>query len=342
VRILAVAPGPSYSVEDVHQGWVRAFERAGHDVYDLRLGERFELWVLAHLEKDGEWVRALDRDIANRFAIEGLEAKAYEFWPDVVVITSGFYVSNDVLNLLSSRHLTVLVCTESPYEDDEQIERAAHVDIVIVNDPTNLERFRAVNPNTVYLPAAHDPELHCPGPKVAKFEADFGWVGTAYPYLMRFFEAVEWGDLTVKLGGNWISLPADSPLRRFFYDDPEECSFNSETIDLYRSVKLSANTYRREAEKPEHVDGWSIGPREVELAATGTFFLRDPRPEGDDLFPMLPTFDSPDDFSEKLAWWAAHDTQREAAAGQARAAVASRTFDAHVAWLMSQIPARAG
>lgn len=32
------------------------------------------------------------------------------------------------------------------------------------------------------------------------------------------------------------------------------------------------------------------------LAACGTFFARDPRPEGDELFPMLPTFTDPGEF----------------------------------------------
>jgi hypothetical protein len=72
----------------------------------------------------------------------------------------------------------------------------------------------------------------------------------------------------------------------------------------------------------------------VELAAAGTFFLRDPRPEGDELFPMLPTFDGPADASEKLRWWLARDAQREKAAAGARAAIAGRTFEANARRLL--------
>lgn len=342
MRILAVSPGPSFSVEDVHQGWLRAFERAGHQVYDLRMGERLEMWCLSHLEKNGEWHRALDFENATRLANEGIEAVAYRWWPDVVMITSGFYVSPSVLEILTSRHLTVLVCTESPYEDDEQVARAANVDVVTINDPTNLARFQAINPNTFYIPAAHDPELHCPGPSVPSLEADFGWVGTGYPSRTRFFESVDWADLTVKLGGNWQNLAKTSPLIPFLFDSQDDSTLNSATIDLYRSVKLSANTYRIEAERPEHIEGWACGPREIELAATGTFFLRQSRPESDELFPMLPTFESPEEFGDLARWWSSHDKEREHAADLAREAVKSRTFDSNVAWLMSQIPARAG
>jgi hypothetical protein len=69
-----------------------------------------------------------------------------------------------------------------------------------------------------------------------------------------------------------------------------------------------------------------MGPREVELAALGTFFLRESRPVGDQLLPTLPVFDGPDVFAEKLRWWLAHDAEREAAAQAAQAAVADRTF----------------
>ena len=38
----------------------------------------------------------------------------------------------------------------------------------------------------------------------------------------------------------------------------------------------------------------------MELAATGTYFLREPRGEGDEILHMLPTFDGPAEFEDKL------------------------------------------
>jgi hypothetical protein len=72
----------------------------------------------------------------------------------------------------------------------------------------------------------------------------------------------------------------------------------------------------------------------VELAACGTFYLRDPRPESDELLPMLPAITTPGEFGEQVRWWAAHDTVRETAAAGARAAVADRTFTNHAARLL--------
>jgi hypothetical protein len=69
-----------------------------------------------------------------------------------------------------------------------------------------------------------------------------------------------------------------------------------------------------------------MGPREVEMAACGLFFLRDPRVESDAVLPMLPAVTTPEDASEQLRWWLARDSEREALAAMAREAVANRTF----------------
>ena len=70
-----------------------------------------------------------------------------------------------------------------------------------------------------------------------------------------------------------------------------------------------------------------MGPREVEMAATGLWFTRDPRPEGDQVLPMLPTFTSPEEASEQIRWALRTNTLRQVAAARARAAIADRTFE---------------
>lgn len=73
------------------------------------------------------------------------------------------------------------------------------------------------------------------------------------------------------------------------------------------------------------------------MAACGTFFLRESRGEGDDLWPMLPTFDGPEDFADQLGWWLRHEDLRVKAAREAREATASRTFDNHAADLLRRL-----
>jgi glycosyltransferase involved in cell wall biosynthesis len=335
-----VEPGPNFSVSDVHKGWVGALAGLGCNVGNLNFSDRLSFYQTAGQIKDGEFVRHVDDSGAVKMAAKGIETVCYEFWPDVVVITSGFYVPVDTLQILRARgHKVVMLHTESPYEDDRQLERAAHVSLNVLNDPTNIDRFREIGP-TVYIPHAYDPAVHHPGPvRYPDDESDFCLVGTGYPSRIEFLEAVDWTGLDVALGGNWGKLAEGSPLRKFLAHDIEHCIENSEAVELYRATKASVNLYRREAQSDDLVEGWSMGPREVELAACGTFFLRESRGEGDEVLSMLPTFDGPDDFSEQLRWWLANDDARSEVARAARAAIADRTFTNNAKRLLAAVEA---
>lgn len=336
MRVLVVRPGPHFSVADVCNGWVKGLRENGCEVVDFNFDDRLSFYVGAHFAHGGEFRPAFEQAVdAARVAAKGLLAACYEFWPDVVVIVSGFYLPPETYETMRSRgHTVVLLHTESPYEDDRQIPQAGFADLNLVNDPTNLDRFRQVAP-TFYIPHAYDPDLHHPRPALTSARSDFCFVGTGFPSRAEFFEQVDWSGVDAAFGGNWRTLDAGSPLRKFMAHDIDKCCPNDQTAILYASTKASANLYRKEAS--ESADGWAMGPREVELAACGTFFLREPRPEGDDLFPMLPTFDGPDDFGDQLRWWLAHDSARDDAARRARLAVADRTFTNHAAQLLQRV-----
>lgn len=336
LRILTIHPGPSFSVADVHTGWVEALGELGCEMVALNLDDRLNLYMLAHLqnEKTGEWIRALDEESAVRLAAKGIEAACYEYQPDIVFVFSGFFVPLDILDLCRARGAkVVLYQMEEPYERDRELVRAGHADLNLINDPTHLDAFQAVAP-TVYMPHAYRPAIHRPGPAAAEHRSDFCFVGSGFPSRIEFFEQVDWAGADVALAGHWQALAPESPLRKHLAHDIADCCDNDQAVLLYQGAKLSANLYRREADRPELAAGWATGPREIELAATGCCFLRDPRPEGDALFPMLPTFTGPDDFGEQLAWWLAHPDQRVAAGAQARAAVADRTFTSNARRLL--------
>jgi len=353
MRVLIVRPGPSFSVQDVSRGWVRGLTELGCTVGDFNFDDRLDFYCSAQIDNgEGDLRFAFSRPAAYALAGKGVLAACYEFWPDVVVIVSGFFVAVELVDLIRSRgHFVVGVFTESPYEDDRQLEYAQHVDLALLNDPTNLEAFRAVQPETYYVPHAYDPERHHPGKAVPEMVCDFAFVGTGFPSRREFFEAVDLDGLDVILGGSWSALDESSPLAPLVAHRRDWCMDNAETADLYRSTRTSLNLYRREyghdgyrdLKLPMRFDdrlglarseGWSIGPREVELAACQCFFLRDPRPEGDQLFPMLPTFTEPGEVRELLDWWLAHEASRELVAAQAREVIASRTFVANARWLL--------
>lgn len=338
MRVLMVEPGPAFSVLDVCRGWAGGLRQAGCQVATFNFGDRLDFYTAAHVEKNGEFVHAFSRDDAVQLAAKGIETACYELWPDLVVVISGFFLPPALYELLRARgHKVALIHTESPYEDTRQMGRAAMADINVINDPTHLEQFRAVNPKTWYLPAAHDPAIHCPGPTVPDLACDFGFVGTGFDSRVRFFEQVDWVGIDVALAGNWAETDPDSPLRKFVVHDLAECFPNQQTVDLYRSVKASVNLYRKEAQAPGLEQGWACSPREIELAAVGCFFLRETRGEGDELLPMLPTFDGPTDFESQIRWWLAHDEQRCEAATAARAAVAERSFVNNASTLLRRL-----
>lgn len=212
----------------------------------------------------------------------------------------------------------------------------------MINDPTNLAAYEELGIPAAYLPHAYRPSVHYPrtGPRDPERASDFVFIGTAFASRIRFLEAMNLDGIDTLIGGSWwpTDTSEDSPLRKFFDQDEDKCIGNDETAELYRNAKMSLNYYRREGKGNYDGGGWSMGPREVELASTRLFFLRDPRPEGDKLFQgILPTFDSPGDASEQLRWWLSHDRQREQAADLARRAVQDRTFTANARRLLTML-----
>lgn len=333
MRVLVVAPGSDFSVADVERGYTKALTALGCDVATYNLNDR--LVYFANCVFNG---RNLEGSEIVLHAAWGLHGKLYEWWPDLLIVISGFYVLPFTWELLKTRpHRTVIVFTESPYEDDRQLNLVSEADpdIVILNDPTNRDRFDAIHDDVHYFPHAYDPDIHHPG--TTPRTTDFSFVGTGYPSRIRFLEQINFDGLHVELAGHWRNL--SSSLNSLLIHDPEECYPNEDAAEIYRRTKVSANLYRGndpiEANGPDLMSGWACGPREIELAACETYFLREPRGEGDDLFPMLPTFTEPAEFTEQLRWALAHDHARDKAAKEAREAIADRTFDANARRLLN-------
>jgi spore maturation protein CgeB len=169
--------------------------------------------------------------------------------------------------------------------------------------------------------------------------ADLAFIGTGFASRVDFFERMNLDGLDVLLGGCW-PLAAKSPLRRYMGHDIEDCVPNTETAEVYRNARCGINFYRREYDDADAAGGsaaavpWAMGPREVEQAACGMFYLRDPRAEGDAVLDMLPTFSGPEEAGDKLRWWLAHDSDRAEAALKAREAIADRTFTSNAKRLL--------
>ncbi|HXJ71285.1 MAG TPA: hypothetical protein VNM37_00485, partial [Candidatus Dormibacteraeota bacterium] len=249
-----------------------------------------------------------------------------------------FWYPPYLLDAMRGRGMKVILLhTEAPYQTDEQLVRAAHADINLLNDPTGIELYRDLGPPAEYMPHAYRPAIHYPAPPGTGPRWDLAFVGTGFPSRVKFFEAMDLGGLDVKLAGPWMDLPEDSPLRDWTATGIDGCIDNDHTAAIYRQARTGINLYRREGEDTWTGDAWAMGPREVELAACGLYFARDPRPESDQMFPMLPSFTTPAEAGDIIRWALAHPGVRAEAAAKARAAIEDRTFTNKAKALMRMI-----
>lgn len=337
MRWLLVHPGPSFSVADVHNGWSEALRGLGEDVMEYNLDARLTFFDSAligdeNAEPDAEGRKparkALTSEQAVELAVDGILGAVYRWWPHVVVCVSAFFMTPFVLEVMRARgHKIVMLFTEAPYQTNQQLEMAKYADISIVNDPVGLDQYQAASGTAYYQPHSYRPAVHYPS-RARKLH-DLAFVGSGFRSRIEFFEAMQLGGLDVALGGFWSGLAPGSPLRPYLLSgaDADACIDNPQTADLYRRARTGINFYRREAEDDWAGQGWACGPREIELAACGTWFARDPRPESDELFGMLPSFAGPGEAGEQIRWALAHPRKRQEAARQARAAVEDRTFE---------------
>jgi spore maturation protein CgeB len=333
MRVLVVRPGPSFSVEDVAQGWMEGFRTIGAHVTEFDTGA-----ATTYHEQALKSMGIDDPEQACLMMAANLRQTIFDCWPDLVLVVSAFLIPPAAYDIIRSRNIKVVgLLTESPYEDDAQLPIAAHCDAVLVNDPTNLEKFLEVNPSTWYQPHCYRPTVHRPGNVGKDYQSDFCFVGTGYPGRVEWFEQCDFSGIDVALAGNWQALGTLSPLRPYVAHPLAQCVDNIEAVKLYQGTKASMNLYRTEAQRTELLDGWAMGPREVELAACGTFYLTEERGENREVLPMVPTFDGPEDFTEKLRWWLDHDDERRDVAWAARAAVGTRTFAKAAAELVARL-----
>jgi spore maturation protein CgeB len=334
-RWLLIHPGPNFSVADMHNGWAEALRALGEDVEEYNLDARLQFFdsaLMAAGERDeegrGPVRKAMTTEQAVRLAAEGILAAESRWWPHVILCVSAFFTPPWVLEILRShKHKIVMLFSESPYQDDMQLSMAQYADLSLVNDPLNLEKYRAAGP-AEYMPHSYRPGVHYPPQPGTPRLHDLAFIGTGFPSRVKFFEAMNLDGLDVKLAGPWMGLPEDSPLRDWTKTKHlDGCVDNTETAEIYRRARCGINLYRKESEPAHAGEGWACGPREIEMAACGLFFVRDSRPESDELFPMLPAFTTPEQAGELIRWYLAHPADRGRRAAAAREAIADRTFE---------------
>ena len=170
---------------------------------------------------------------------------------------------------------------------------AAYADLTLLNDPVNLDAYRQVGP-AQYMPHAYREKIHYPPAPGSNPEYDLAFVGTGFPSRARFFSPDGPGRAERPPRRAVDGPPRGLPHPDWTATESDDCIDNDETAAIYRRARTGINFYRRESEAAHEGEGVACGPREIEMAASGLWFARDPRPESDDLFPMLPRVSSPE------------------------------------------------
>ena len=104
MRALVVNPGPAFSVADVARGWTRGLAELGVDVRVFELDKLLDYFAYAYTDRDGEIVKTHTEEEAIQLAAGQIKAACYDWWPDVVVVISGFFMYPQLVEIMRARH----------------------------------------------------------------------------------------------------------------------------------------------------------------------------------------------------------------------------------------------
>jgi spore maturation protein CgeB len=306
----------------VYNGLIAGLEQLGHEVINYQLDTRIAraghwlnfCWEEAK-KKDPDIVEPSTADILFQACGDSV-VKAMWKKPDWVIVVSAMYYPKTFLKMLKQAGLKVaLLLTESPYDDEQQYELAACVDICWTNERTSVPKIKFANEHTHYLPHAHDPAKHkTTGDDNGVPSHDVVFVGTGFHERVDLLERVDWQGIDFGLYGTWELVKPKSQLKKFLRSQ-EDIIDNEFAAALYRKAKIGLNLYRTSkgfgTGAPRISEAESMNPRAYELAACGCFYMSDYRKEVDEVFgDYVPMFRNSSELSALIHWWLDHNEER--------------------------------
>jgi hypothetical protein len=337
MKLLLVHPGASWSTADVEAGLRFGLEKHGVEVIRYRLDHRIDgakkslyaEWRKA-AKTNPDIIRPTTPDMVYRASLPMLE-KALRYQVDLVLIVSAMLVHPDIIILLKRAGIrTAVLFTESPYDHEKEMAIARTVDGCWTNERSVVDDFRAVNPNTGYLPHAWHPERHYPSAALSDElpRHDVVFVGSGFRERIEWFNAIDWSGINLGLYGTWKGFGLKKSLKDCIRG---EQIGNTMASALYRRARVGLNLYRtskgfaHNAPKISHAE--SLSPRAYELAACGAFHISDYRAEVPEVFgDLVPTFTTPAEAESLIRHWLADDVGRARVSAQLPACVAESSW----------------
>lgn len=348
LRVLLVHPGAQWSTCDVYYGLLFGLRAHGVDVEQYRFDTRIlsagkALWALWRVKKKSQpdLPKPNHHDVQYQASV-GILEMALRYQSDVVLVVSAMLIHPDVLKYLKRAGMRVVVLfTESPYDEEQELRVAAMVDGGWTNERTSVSKFREVNPNIGYLPHAWHPEKHYVStrmnPDIPAHDVVF--VGSGFAERVTWFNSIDWTGIDLGLYGTWKGLGLNKQVRACIKAEQID---NEMTAALYRRAKVGLNLYRsskgwgRQAPRIMHAE--SLSPRAYELAACGAFHVSEYRAEIVDVFgDLVPTFTSPSEAAALIRLWLNDPAGRRRVADALPACVAERSWVQRAATVLGDL-----
>ncbi len=337
MRVLLVEPGAATSTVDVCSGLRYGLKHHGVTVVPYRLDQRIEfsrkwLHIMWRQKKkaDPTLEKPQPNDVMYHAGIGAMEM-ALRHQVDVVVIVSAMLMHPDVVVLMKRAGLRVVVLfTESPYDEAQELRMAALVDGCWTTERTSVPTFQAVNRCVGYLQHGWHPEKHFVSARsIGDAPAhDVVFVGSGFPERISWFNSIDWTGIDLGLYGTWKGLGLNAQVKACLRGAQVTNDYAS---SLYRRAKIGLNLYRniqgfgRNAVRITHAE--SLSPRAYELAACGAFHLSDDRAEVREVFgDLVPTFRTPQEAEALIRQWLADPNGREQIASTLPACVAESSW----------------
>ncbi|GAE07535.1 spore maturation protein [Paenibacillus sp. JCM 10914] len=255
-------------------------------------------------------------------ANQDVAAEANRTRPDLVLVLDGMYLPVEQMDAIRAMGIrTAVWMTDDPYYSDMTVGWVQHYDYVFTLELNCVALYQNMGCAQVhYLPFAAFPGHYSPIAMPGAVKRDIGFVGTAYPKRIQFFEAIMDQLMTHRtfINGNWWE--------RF----PGYSQFNNrieinkwmgpvETADVYNSAKMIINLHRSVDDdainqNSAHLPAVSPNPRTFEICACGTLQLCDERADLARFYTPgveIDTYRSPNELLEKVEYYLANDQLRK-------------------------------
>jgi len=324
LRILVVGPlyGGSHPIA---RYTARGFQQLGHDAELLDFAPFYSGYqALARVTKDQRAEHKLKQDLLG-FLGETLLARVRDFKPDLVFALAQAPVAPPLLKALKSEVPLVAYW----FVEDFQVltywqDLAPEVDafFTLQKEPFFSELKRRGVKNFACLPLAADLEAYHPlelsPEEKRRFGSALSFVGAGYYNRRQFFQGLT--DFDFKIWGSEWQL--HSPLGLHIQDQAARVS-EEDSARIFNATRINLNLHSSPFHTGVNPQGDYLNPRVFDLAACGAFQLVDQRAQLPDFFTPgkeLATFTSLAEAREKIAYFLAHEDERQrlAAAGRER------------------------